>query len=257
MILSDNEKQHVEDLLQKETNGDEISNNERRKRTAEDEEEDEEDDEGDEDDENYKYSKPSKDKSPTRSRSKSPSAKKTTRTPKSKTATKGTKKATTPRKSRAKSKREPNMKIKIIEEDDTFDSKSSDYSTNDGVLSTTRNLLRAVKKKISFSFSFFFIIIHLKKKTKVYTKNHELLKKLVADTKNVYSIHIQRSSDLEYETPILIALRNNDLESLKILFEEVKNPLPKRTRKPDSMLETTSTGNYNHYSGKYLFCFCF
>ena len=52
-----------------------------------------------------------------------------------------------------------------------------------------------------------------------------------------------------FETPIQVALKNNDLESLKILFEEVKNPLPKRVPRPASSLATLSTGSYNPYTG--------
>jgi hypothetical protein len=68
------------------------------------------------------------------------------------------------------------------------------------------------------------------------------LKKLIEDRKHVFSLFVPRSADIQ-ETALHVAILNNDIESIKLIAQEVNSEKKKdRIESPTISLKKMGTG---------------
>lgn len=73
-----------------------------------------------------------------------------------------------------------------------------------------------------------------------------LMKRLIDDTKNVASVHVYRSVDIQND-PCDYAMLNGDEKMLKLLIDDIRKPKMNRVSPVQSLLAKQGTGKYNFH----------
>uniref|UniRef100_A0A915KS96 Uncharacterized protein n=1 Tax=Romanomermis culicivorax TaxID=13658 RepID=A0A915KS96_ROMCU len=80
----------------------------------------------------------------------------------------------------------------------------------------------------------------------VLTSDENLLKNLRADKNNVHSLHIRRSIDVNFDA-LTYALAGNKVNLVKILLDDLNNPITDRVHVAKSLITRQETGRYNFH----------